>query len=76
MVNRMTEERSPAKIPATQSSDSNVKAAVEELERFLGTRVRIVERGPHRGRIEIEYYSMEDLHRIYSQILGDEVRTG
>jgi ParB family transcriptional regulator, chromosome partitioning protein len=44
--------------------DPNVKAAIENLERSLGTRVRIIEKGK-RGRIEIEYYSPEDLQRLY-----------
>ncbi|MDX2154742.1 MAG: ParB/RepB/Spo0J family partition protein [Bryobacteraceae bacterium] len=54
-----------------QAQDPNVKAAVEELERALGTRVRIVEKGPQRGRIEIEYYSQDELQRLYSQIVGN-----
>ena len=37
--------------------DPNVRAAAEELERALGTRVRIVELSEQRGRIEIEYYN-------------------
>src|SRR5439155_10674022 len=37
-------------------TDPNVKAAIDELERALGTRVRIVELSEQRGRIEIEYY--------------------
>ncbi len=47
--------------------DPNVRAALEHLERVLGTRVRIVENGP-RGKIEIEYYSQEDLHRLYDHL--------
>ncbi|GIU74474.1 MAG: chromosome partitioning protein ParB [Bryobacteraceae bacterium] len=50
-------------------ADPNVRAAVEELERVLGTRVRIVARDQNRGRIEIEYYSQEDLARIYDVIV-------
>ncbi len=49
--------------------DPNVRAAAEELERVLGTRVRIVEKNPQRGRIEIEYFSQEELDRVYSQIV-------
>ena len=45
--------------------DPNVKAAVAELESALGTRVRIVEKSDQRGRIEIEYYSQEELNRLY-----------
>ncbi len=48
--------------------DPNVKAAIEEMERALGTRVRIVEKSPGKGKIEIEYYSSEDLDRIYALI--------
>lgn len=51
--------------------DPNVRAAVEELERVLGTRVRIVAKNEQRGRIEIEYYSQEDLARIYDVIVGE-----
>jgi len=51
-------------------TDANVKAAVDELERALGTRVRIVELSDQRGRIEIEYYSQADRDRLYDQIIG------
>jgi len=50
--------------------DPNVRAAVDELARALGTRVRIVELNDQRGRIEIEYYSQTDLDRLYQQIMG------
>jgi len=51
--------------------DPNVKAAVGEIERKLGTRVRITEKGRDKGQIEIEYYSSDDLDRIYNLIVGD-----
>ncbi len=50
--------------------DPNVKAAIEELERALGTRVRIVELTDQRGRIEIEYYSQADLDRLFQHFVG------
>ena len=52
------------------SQDPNVKAAVDELERALGTRVRIVELSQQRGRIEIEYYSQGELDRLFQRIVG------
>ena len=64
-VQKLTHEKSPAE-PKPQ--DPNVRAAVEELERHLGSRVRIVEINEQRGRIEIEYYSQEELTRLYEQI--------
>lgn len=49
-------------------ADPNVKAAVAELEHTLGTRVRIIEKRGGKGHIEIEYYTGEDLNRIYELI--------
>jgi len=73
LVHRMTTTREP-KTPDQVTIDPNVKAAVEELERVLGTRVRVVEKSENRGRLEIEYYSMEDLSRIYEVIVGEARR--
>jgi ParB family chromosome partitioning protein len=70
LVQRMTEPREP-KHPNELPEDPNVKAALAELERVLGTRVRIVAKSDQRGRIEIEYYSPEDLVRIYEAIVGN-----
>jgi ParB family chromosome partitioning protein len=54
----------------SKSEDPNVRAAVAELERALGTRVRIVEANDQRGRIEIEYYSQTELDRLFQHIVG------
>jgi ParB family chromosome partitioning protein len=71
LVQRMTQPREPKTVEeATQ--DPNVKAAVQEMERILGTRVRLVEKSESRGRIEIEYYSIDDLMRIYDVIVGEK----
>jgi ParB family chromosome partitioning protein len=51
--------------------DPNVKAAIQEMQRVLGTRVRIVEGGRKKGKIEIEYYSQDDLDRIYAVIVTE-----
>ncbi len=48
--------------------DPNLRAAVLELERALGTRVKVVG-SERRGRIEISYFSPEDLSRIYDWII-------
>jgi len=70
LVQRMTSPREP--IPVEQVGDPNVQAAIAELERVLGTRVRIAAKADNRGRIEIDYYSTEDLDRIYSLIVREE----
>ena len=69
LTKKMTEGRETKSVEEAQV-DPNVKAAIQELERILGTRVHIVERN-HQGRIEIEYYSPEDLDRIYTTIVGN-----
>jgi len=56
--------------PQKTGPDPNVAAAVRELEGTLGTRVRIVSQTPDRGRIEIEYFSLDELDRIYNLIIG------
>jgi len=67
---KMMEGRKPKSVDEV-AADPNVKAAIQELERVLGTKVRIVEKAKQKGRIEIEYYSAEDLDRIYGAIVGD-----
>jgi ParB family chromosome partitioning protein len=62
--------RAGASTPAT-SLDPNTRAAVLELERTLGTKVKLVGDG-NRGRIEISYFSGEDLNRIYELIIRTE----
>jgi ParB family chromosome partitioning protein len=51
-------------------TDPNVKFALTELERVLGTKVRIIENRGGKGKIEIEYYSPDDLSRIYDLVVG------
>jgi ParB family transcriptional regulator, chromosome partitioning protein len=67
LVKKMNEPREPTETPL---QDPNIRAAVGELETALGTRVRIVEKTDQRGRIEIEYYSQEELQRVYETIVS------
>lgn len=56
------------KTASKSPTDPNVRAAALELERKLGTRVKILGDG-RRGRIEISYFSAQDLNRIYDLIV-------
>ncbi len=58
--------------PTEPTFDPNVTAATRELEAALGTRVRIVAQNASRGKIEIEYFSTDDLDRIYNLIVGSK----
>ncbi len=55
--------------PEEPKIDPNVKAAMEELEMALGTKVKMVPTSATAGRLEIQYYSQEDLDRIYAAIV-------
>jgi len=71
-----TDEIVPPKAQTVNKpQDPNVRAAIAELERVLGTRVRIMEKVKGKGRIELEYYSDDDLDRIYSLIVGPATNT-
>lgn len=48
--------------------DPNTRAAILDMERILGTRVKLTGTDK-KGRIEISYYSREDLNRIYDWIV-------
>lgn len=50
------------KSPAKQSPQH--KALVEELQRLLGTKVRLTDRGNGKGTVEIDFFSYEDLDRL------------
>jgi ParB family transcriptional regulator, chromosome partitioning protein len=57
-------DKKPPQIDPKQT-DPNVRAVQEELQEIFGTRVRIVSRGKGKGQIEFDYYSEEDLQRLY-----------
>jgi ParB family chromosome partitioning protein len=62
----------PAMAPASPEQpriDPNVRAAQEELERQLGVRVRIQDR-KGKGKIVIEYGSLEDFDRVVEMLSG------
>ncbi|MDD5593412.1 MAG: ParB/RepB/Spo0J family partition protein [Candidatus Margulisbacteria bacterium] len=55
----------------TQNVELN--ALVEQLTEHLATKVK-VHGSPDRGRIEIEYYSKEDLERVLELITGGKIK--
>lgn len=54
---------------STSLIDPDLKAVVENLQRALGTRVRLIPKARStKGKIEIEYYALADLERIIETI--------
>jgi len=49
--------------------ESQLNSLQDSLRKYLGTKVQINQKGK-RGKIEIEYYSHQDLERIVEAILG------
>lgn len=58
--------------PSAKDKDPNIASLEEELVKKLGTKVRIVHKGKA-GRIEIEYYSLDELDRLLEVLRTDVV---
>jgi ParB family chromosome partitioning protein len=54
----------PAKKKAQVRASPESRKLVEDLQRKLGTKVRLVEKGNGKGTLEIEFFSYEDLDRV------------
>lgn len=53
---------------AQKHASPEAKKLVEDLQRRLGTKVKLVERGSGKGTLEVEFFSYEDLDRIVALI--------
>ena len=56
---------------STAGTDPELERVEEDLRRALGTKVRVA-RSRRGGRIVIEYYSDEDLGRLYERLIGGD----
>jgi ParB family chromosome partitioning protein len=52
-----------------EGRDPNMVAAEESLQSALGTKVRIVQGSTGKGRLELHFYSAEELDRLYDIVL-------
>jgi ParB family chromosome partitioning protein len=59
------EKAAPAAGPSASARDLG-----ERLTRALATRVKVVEEGPGKGRLEISYHSLDQLDAVIAKILG------
>ena len=72
LVRRLREpkaDRPGAEEPAAPSRDQDLERVEEDLRRALGTKVSLA-RSRRGGRIVIEYYSDEELARLYERLIG------
>jgi ParB family chromosome partitioning protein len=68
LVKRMTAPASPSSPSRAAERDPNVVAAEEALQKALGTKVSIAQ-GKKGGRIELYFYSDDELERVYQIVL-------
>ena len=62
---------SSATVKGERRDDANIRAAETKLRRRFGSQVRIISNQTGEGgKIEVEFYSENDLHRIYQLLIG------
>jgi len=69
LVRRLREPKPEASGQPGRRSDPDLERVEEELRRSLGTKVSLA-RSRRGGRIVIEYYSEEELGRLYERLTG------
>jgi ParB family chromosome partitioning protein len=69
LVRRLREPRPAPTHPAPTRLDPDLERVEEELRQRLGTKVSLT-RSRKGGRIVIEYYSDEELGRLYERLIG------
>jgi len=55
---------------AADTRSAALRAAEEEVRRYLQTDVRVVQNEQGKGRIEVDFYSTDDLDRLLDLIMG------
>ena len=70
-IERLAARRSrSAKAPAAAPADANIRAAMEELQRHLGTKVLLREKTKVRpGQLVLEYYDDGQLMGLYDRLM-------
>lgn len=69
LVRQLRVERTPRRSPPSSSEDVYFSDVTADLSRHFGTKVNIKRRGKV-GKLEIQFYSDEDLDRLLRQLKG------
>lgn len=66
-----TEQKKPGEAPAPKpAKDPNIAQLEDDLRRRLGTKVHLKTQEGGKGRIEIEYFSLDELERLLEMLRG------
>ena len=68
LVERAKKPEKPKKVAKELPNEVAYREAEDDLTKTLGTKVSIHRSGVNKGKIEIEFYSLEDFERISSHI--------
>lgn len=63
LIRKLKTKSEPSKSKAKKETNLYYKEVIEKLENYFGTKVNVTNKN-NKGKIEIEYYSEEDLQRI------------
>lgn len=63
LIRKLKTKSEPSKSKAKKETNPFYKEVIEKLENYFGTKVNVTNKN-NKGKIEIEYYSEEDLQRI------------
>jgi ParB family chromosome partitioning protein len=66
-VKRLKSAPRDRRVAREQKQSPHVRHVAEQLQRLLGTKVRLTDRGG-RGTLEIDFFSYEDLERLLSLV--------
>lgn len=66
-------QKTPAKPAELAPQDPNITHQLERLQYKFGTSVKLKITGNNKGRVEIEYFSEDDLVRIFDLLLDETV---
>jgi ParB family chromosome partitioning protein len=68
LVKKLREPR-PVRPARDPQKSANVRDLEKRLERAVGLPVRVVERAPNAGRLEIDYANLDELERVLDKLL-------
>lgn len=74
LVRKQKEGGAQAKAGSTGKSrreSAEVRSIEERLQRALGTKVRVVDNGKGKGRVEVDFFSYEELDRLLATMIRD-----
>jgi ParB family chromosome partitioning protein len=67
LIRSLKDEKKEPKAPRKSSEDRYLTGLAEDLSRHFGTKIMIKRRG-QRGKVEIEFYSNDDLDRLIQRL--------